>query len=1153
MSKRSSQSIDGAAAFRKRQKLTQDAPTGEDVTSGEQLRGLLTFDQDMRNARHGLQSLKKFLDDILATDEDRGSKLALLQSYLDTVKPRNDGDQDAVHLHEIMEMWSFAIQVNDEDVISAVAVNLALLLHIISDSLQLVPYGNGICQTLLQEPQLKAIAKNLASEKSKGFIISPTLRLLREAVCFDGGAFAKRFVRARAYTFTALGRNLEMGYLGENQEDTKKTSIRANAVRFLLSCLKYLHSEGRRELLSQKDLLSHLTYMMKNDPPHLVLELLESLKAHILMDSKIPREVKFRAFNTKMLMRLLSLYTYAHAAADTDERELILEKAHEFLKYACTDSTSGILYPYRGLYPKESDDEFSALSARRVSNQETGDPWEGKLRDGVPVYNFVLSEFASKLRPWSSLKHCKLLVAIFTAAPELISDYFYNNQSFTFEPKLSMTWIGYAAFLFDTMMIPLPASFGDPARYAAMPPPTSILLDNVIPRPINQKVLVRCLSPQSHLTSFFATRILVAALEKLSTVMKMLEGASKGKSTLWKDASRRIVDMFCQRIPDMKEVVRCYKGIPAENILHKTLTSRLLRLYYQVIPRVALAANFDVSPFFVGALQRLEGTTDDEAESKRLGAMELQNLVSIASYSPGMRWFAKLESLGQGKGCSSPFCALLKMLCSGNSETPLDELKTVLGDVAVENQVVTDSTALKPLIQALACMSDAEGSAGMARIWLFLDNCVSRCATSPIKYLDLMKGYASNEGSPATTEASSLLHIAILEQLPFALGAADQETASHLASFVSLYFTAVQLSGDKDDFLLVLHKEAEKHFASSAAPLSALGGGKQTKKLKKCHIEWTRNKHTSSRESGAGRRTLSQEDLEALLHMPLSPAEDATALTRWASKSVEDMVEDGHAAGLIRLLTSEHTNLRKEALTSILKMAMQIRESSYEDKMQIWLLLSEIAESSKPLVDQGPVPSALTAFAIHGLDVLKNPLHPLFPKVNSYLTRSPVWGPDKVPLAHDILHGTPSDDDKYYTELTWLLAYLLDSLKTPFDLGVFHKKRWFEKLLSLGSNPYLRTALRTRLFRLIYRATCIEAGSTTLVTRFGLISWLDSHRAACPVEDDVLMYEALMRRAWQTCDQDRVRAWSKGGVEEVIKSIPGEDTEKSDGLPSANL
>lgn len=1082
----------------------------------------------------GLQSLKKFLDEIISSDDDRKTKLAILQGYLESVQPR-DASDDAVHLHDVMEMWSFSLQINDEGVMSSVAVVLALLLQVLSESLHLVPFGLGICQTLLQEAQLKCISKNLGSEKGKGFIISPTLRLLREAVCFDGGVFAKKIVRARIYTFTSLGRNLEVGHIGDNQEDARKASVRTNAVRFFLSCLKYLHSEGRKELLSQRDQLSHLTYMIKNDPPQLVIEIIDSLKSHVLADAKIPREIKFRAFNTKILMRLLSLYTYSHATASVDEKDLVCEKAHQVLTYACATPGAGVLYPYKGLYPKEADDEFSALSARNRNSRESGDPWEGKLRDGIPVYNFALSEFAGKLRPWSNLKHCELLVSIFGAAPELISDYFYNNQSFTFEPKLSMTWIGYAAFLFNTMMVPLPASFGDPSRYAIMPPPTSVLLDNIIPRPINQKVLMRCLSPKSHLTSFFATRILVAALEKLSTATKMMDGQSRRKSAMWTEASRRLVDTFCQRIPDMKEVVRCYKSIPSENILQRTLTSRLLRLYYEIIPRVALAANFDVSPFFADILKNLN-RDDIEEEPRELGIMELENLVVIASYSPGMRWFAKLESLGHGQA-SSPFNALLQLLCSDKKATPLTQLRTVLGDVAVESQVVTNSSALKPLLQALRCTRDTVDDTAMETIWSFLDNCVNRCATSPIKYLDLLKEHYTRPTSSENHDGFSLLNVVIAEQLPFAIIAVDDTAASHLATFVSLYFNANKASRKEDTALDSLYKEVENHFSSTSATLGSLGNPKQVKLLKKyAGVEWTTNKVIEDEQKGQ-KCAISQENLEEMLHVPFLSSEGASVLTKWASKSVEDMVEDGWAASLIRLLSSEHINLRKEALTGILKMAAQIKESSYEEKTQIWLLLSELAESSRAQVDSGPVPSAFTAFAIHALEILKNPLHPLYPKVNSYLTRSPVWGLDKLPLVHDILHGTPSEDDKYYTELTWLLNYLLDSLQTPFDLSIFHKKRWFEKIFALGSNPYLRSALRTRLLKLVYRATCIEAGSTTLITRFGILSWLDSQRAASEVEETAAVYEALMKRAWETCDRERVTAWSKGGVGQLMEKI----------------
>lgn len=181
----------------------------------------------------GLQSFKKILDDIIANDADRDQKLAILRGYLQAAQPRESGE-DAVFLNDIMEMWSFASQVNDDGVMSAVAVVLALLLQVVSDSLELVSHGLGVCQTLLQERQLKSISRNLSSEKGKGFIISPTLRLLREAVCLDGGAFAKRIFRARASTFTSLGRNLEIAPTGDSREDVRKASVRTHAVRFFL-------------------------------------------------------------------------------------------------------------------------------------------------------------------------------------------------------------------------------------------------------------------------------------------------------------------------------------------------------------------------------------------------------------------------------------------------------------------------------------------------------------------------------------------------------------------------------------------------------------------------------------------------------------------------------------------------------------------------------------------------------------------------------------------------------------------------------------------------------------------------------------------------------------------------------------------------------
>lgn len=1085
----------------------------------------------------GLQSFKMLLDQAVVGDANGKAKLAILQRYLEAVKPRVSPDDDAdaaVYLPDLMDMWSFAVQVNDDGVMSSVAVVLALLLRAVSESLQLVPHGLGVCRTLLQERQLKSLARNLSAEKAKAFIISPTLRLLREAVCLDGGAYARRIVRERTYTFASLARNLEIGHAADGQTDARRASVRTNAVRLFLSCLKHLHTEGRRELLAQRELLSHVTYMIRTDPPHLVLEILDTLKTHVLADAKLPRDVKFKSFNTKTLLRFLTLYNYSNPTTeDSNDRDAVVDKTHEFLLYICTSPSAGVLYPCKGLYPKESDDEGSRRGTTGHGNHVGADHWEGRFRHGIPVYNFVLSEFAAKLRPWSSLKHSELLVATFAAAPELIADYFFNNRSFTFEPKLSMTWIGYAAFLFNTMTLPLPASFGDAVRFATTPPPTSIILDNVIPPAINEKVLVRCLSANSHLTSFFATRILVAALEKLNEAVGMLEASpSRNKrGSAWSEAARRLIDGFCHRIPDMKEIVRCYKGIPTENTLHRALASRLLRLYYKVIPRVALAANFDVSPLFVEILKDLY-RDKYEPGIRALAIVELENLVSMASYSPGMRWFSRIDGLGQ-EAPLSPFTALLGLLCGDDRDTPYRQLTTILSDVAIENQLVSRQQGLKPLLRASQGLAHELDAKKAVPVWSFIDSCINRCATSPIKYLDQLQSHSEGGG-----HLTSLLSVAFVEQLPYATAAAESTTLTSLGRFLSLYFTGCHLWGGGDRELLgALYQGICRHLSSNKVELADLGDGSVVEALQR-HGSDADADAPAARTAGGSKPQLSESALEDVLHVPFSESGDATALVRWTTKSVEDLVEDGWAASLVGLLSSEHTNIRKEALTGILKMAARIKESSYEEKTQLWLLLSELAESSRAQVEAGPVPSSLTAFTIHAMDVLKSPLHPLYPKVNAFLTRSPVWPLEKLPLAHEILHGEPSEDDRYYAELAWLLSYLLDSLRTPFDLGVFHKKKWLEKILALGSNPYLRSRLQARILRIVYRATRIDGGSTTLVTRFGVLSWLSARRAACEgAGDDADVLGELMRRVWDTCDQDRVTAWSHGGVGELIEGL----------------
>ncbi|CRK19941.1 hypothetical protein BN1708_003230 [Verticillium longisporum] len=1040
MVKRQLRDADAASAGRKRQRIVVETPTHEDVNNARQLRQLLAFDQDVKRARHGIQSFKVFLDSFSATPSENHDRFAILSEYLESTKPRIFTEA-TVYQTDLMEMWGYASGIHNESIIAAVPAVLALLLQVISSSLELLPHATGIGQTLLQDRHLKLLSRNLSASKSSGYIISPTMRLIREVASIDGGALAKKVFRARDYTFASFARNLEVrNSLEAGPEDPAKPSVRTNAIKLFLTSLKFLQSDAKKELLLQKEVMSHLTFLLKDDPAYLLVEMLEALRKHVLADDKVPREAKFKAFNTKTLDRLAGLYYYKHDE-EVEGRLTVKDAVHRFLTYVCTTPGAGILYTGMGMYPKGLDDEATkdVKDTDDFAFERAG--WVDKYTEEVPVANFVLDEFIQKMRPWSSLRHSELLVSVFEAAPELVASYFLANKSFSFEPKLSMTWIGYAAFLFNTVQLPIPKYFGNRSGYRRVPPPTMVLLDNIMPLPLKQKDLIRSLSHDANLISFFAVRILVLALQKLDRALQMHKEAAGTNKTLWDTAARKLVDEFCQRIPDMKEVTKCYKTIPEENILQREAASRLLLLYYEVIPQMALMANFDF--------------------------------------------------------------------------------------VSTQNQLVQEQTGLGLLLRTPQELRKKD----LKPFWAFLDNCANRCAGSPLKYVELMEEIAS-EGQTSERGPISLILVTMAEQIPFAVKEASADVVELFVKALSSLLGYAKAANEDPAIIDLLAQRFNKAFAGTKSQVKP--------KFKGALLEddvATANGASGtavSRPTTTGNAAVKELDdaaLEAALHVSFEPEEDNSALLKWASKTVDDLIDGDYIPALIRLLWSPHTSIRQEALTNILKLAAKLKESSYEEKDQLWLLLSELAESSRPLVGAGPVASPLVAFALHSLDILKNPLHCLYAKVNTYLTRAPLWSPDKVPLAHDILHGEPSEDDRYYAELTWLLQYLLDGLRTPGDVAVLHHRKWFEKILALAANPYLRTNLTTRVLRVVYRATCVEGGSTTLATRFGVVSWLAAQEAGSG-GDEAALCRALRRRVWETCDQARVGAWSRGGIAE---------------------
>lgn len=1076
----------------------------------------------------GIQSLKAFLDGFSTPESDNATRISILKDYLESQKPSDVADKAAVYLPDLMQTWSFASQSNDESLLSAVPAVLALLLRTISNILELTEYGSQLSRTLLQKRQQELMARGLKSNKTREFLISPVLRLLKELSTFDGGAFAKLVFRARDHVFQNLPRNLNLRYNGDDVEDRKRPSVRTNALRFVLSLLKFLTAEAKRELLNQQDIVSNLTKDIKDDPPFIVRDILEALKAHVLKDEALIRGDKTKLVNASFLSRVAMLYRYDQPDENASETKKSVDiMAHEFLLLACTTPGIGVLNRQDGFYPRgfnldhapdiDVDQTFIDLGIDSIEMD--------KYTDKVPVRNTILSEFIQNLRPWSSAKQSELLLSILRAAPELVAEYFFSKKAFAFDPKLTATWIGYSAFIFSAIQLPIPKYFGHNEGYTRLPPPASIVLENIIPQPLTQKVLRTCLIQPHSLVSFFAVRLLCIALSKLQDILRMYQEAASGPSSIWTQAAERLTNKFCQRCPSMKDVIFAFRKTTEKDLMQREAFTKLLVLYYEVIPRIALDAKFDVSEALAKALQALEESTLTP-QDRVMRVMELENLFKFAHFSPGTRWFSKMQDLPL-----SPFMTMLKISAEAPPDVPLLRQRSVLDSVAEENQVLQNQTSISALDSFVLALRPLLEDSNASAVYKFLDDCVSRCVVKPIKYIFALEEiYAGVHESNEKQSPVSLLALAIVEQWPFWVKSATNVELPAIARFVARYMAmSIKIKEDKKAIKSMVQKlVTETPEGSPARKILE----KSRKLADDVVVPEARIKHAEVNKgikSNAPSEPEKAKITEAMLEVSDAKSEDHSSLTKWTTKDVDEVIEDGYAAALIMLLSSQHLSVRKEAVTNLAKLAAKLKESSFEEKDQIWLLLCEITETARQIINEESLPTFISTFASRAIAVLNDPLHCLYAKVNTFLSKGPIWDLAKIPLMYKILDEPPSLDDTYYKETSWLLAYMLAGLRTEADMSVYRKRKVFEKLFSTYNSPYLDAGLRDKILRILFKATTIEGGSTTLITRFSTMTWLQAQVAL----GGGMPLKVLMERILESGDQKRVKSWSKNSAKGV--------------------
>jgi nucleolar pre-ribosomal-associated protein 1 len=485
-----------------------------------------------------------------------------------------------------------------------------------------------------------------------------------------------------------------------------------------------------------------------------------------------------------------------------------------------------------------------------------------------------------------------------------------------------------------------------------------------------------------------------------------------------------------------------------------------------------------------------------------------------------MRWFTKSQDLP-----FSPFMAMLKLSAEAPADAPLLRLQSVLSSINQSKQIFQNQTSISALESLILRLRDTSAISKAKHVYAFLDDCMSRCAATPVKYIYMLEGIRSETPKDPELPPFSLLTLAIAEQWPF-LAKSDNFHAADVATFVRDYMaTCVKIKEDEEAMNSVLDS------LLVVTPKDTIAGtilSQFSERVSEISIPQPKVVSPTIKQPVAEDNKTSEAEKQSVMAMIRDDApattEDHNALIRWTAKDVEEVVEGGHLASLIMLLSSEHLHIRREGLTNISKFAAKLKESTFEEKEQIWLLLSELVESSRKAIDEAPLSTITTAFASHAVRVLNDPLHCLYPKVNKFLSQGPTWDLDKVPLLYKVLDESPSLDDAYYQEASWLLNYMLAGLRSPQDMAIYRRRRVFEKLFSLWNSSYLAPGLRDRILRILYRATTIEGGSTTLITRFSTMTWLEAQVAL----GTGTSLKVLMERILESSDKKRIGKWAKG-------------------------
>ena len=358
-------------------------------------------------------------------------------------------------------------------------------------------------------------------------------------------------------------REKEIQQASKKQRTDQWADIRSYAVSLLIALLSNGSTTTKEYLLGNYLLISPLVKFLPLDRDSTIIDLLNCLNNHVLLDKKLSRSVKSTFFNTdQILYRIISLHGRHNSRDPVDLDNAI----RQFLSNACTTTGNGICFEDRGWYPR--------------LDPVAQDP-------DSRIHNGSLLRFLQRLQPLENDFHRSLTLEILGKCAELRAPYFSKLLNPT-HPSLAFSFISEVNFSNEIINLPLPKEFTSSTSLPDEPPPTTIVLANLLPTVLTKQYLTNAVGHQSALVRHSICLLILTILNKFRELKSMIES----KESTWQVQLDSILESISRRLPEPSSMLTVYAKSAAYS-LTATCSVKVLSLYSELLSSITSTQKVD--------------------------------------------------------------------------------------------------------------------------------------------------------------------------------------------------------------------------------------------------------------------------------------------------------------------------------------------------------------------------------------------------------------------------------------------------------------------------------------------------------------------------------------------------------------------------------